>query len=134
MNTKINPLQITDDPYLNKTHRLPYCEEVFEKDIRAYFNVIAERRGSVGIEEFISVMTYFTIDLLIEYRDNAQNILPISIVEDMKAQILNVLKRNYDAFNRPEIVDEFQALIDKKLYEPNIVSETQHYLSRVRQY
>lgn len=134
MNSYLNPLRITDDPFLNKTHRLPNCEEIFEKDISAYFNVIAEKRGSVGIGEFLTVMTYFTIDLLIEYRDNAQNTLPFSIVEDMKAQIINVLRRNYDAFNNPEIIAEFLTILDKKMYEPNIVSETHSYLSRVRQY
>ena len=134
MNSYLNPLRITDDPFLNKTHRLPNCEEMFEKDISAYFNVIAEKRGSVGMGEFLTVMTYFTIDLLIEYRDNAQNTLPFSIVEDMKAQIINVLRRNYDAFNNPEIIAEFLTILDKKMYEPNIVSETHSYLSRVRQY
>ena len=134
MNSYLNPLRITDDPFLNKTHRLPNCEEIFEKDISAYFNVIAEKRVSVGIGEFLTVMTYFTIDLLIEYRDNAQNTLPFSIVEDMKAQIINVLRRNYDAFNNPEIIAEFLTILDKKMYEPNIVSETHSYLSRVRQY
>jgi hypothetical protein len=134
MNTKLNPLQITDDPFLNKTHHLPNCEEMFEKDISSYFNAIAEKRGSVGIGEFVTVMVYFTIDLLIEYRDNAHNTLPISIIEDMKSQIINVLQRNYDAFNRPDIIDEFQSLLEKKMYEPNIESETQHYLNRVRQY
>lgn len=134
MNAYLNPLRITDDPFLNKTHRLPNCEEMFEKDISAYFNVIAEKRGSVGMGEFLTVMTYFTIDLLIDYRDNAQNTLPISIVEDMKAQIMNVLKRNYEDFNKPEIIAEFLSLLDKKMLEPNIVSETHNYLSRVRQY
>lgn len=134
MNAYLNPLRITDDPFLNRTHRLPNCEETFEKDISAYFHVIAERKGAVGLDTFMTVMAYFTIDLLIDYRDNAQNTLPISIVEDMKAQIINVLQRNYDAFNKPEIIAEFLSILDKKMYEPNIVSETHSYLDRVRQY
>lgn len=128
-----NPLRIIDDPHLNKTHRLPNLVNTFEKDVMAYFNVFENNRGGITEDEFIKVIVYYIIDLLIEYRDKAGNILPLSIIEDTKNQVLIALKNHFEIFNQQPVVNKLFTQIDNKIYEEHIVPEAQNYLRRIRQ-
>ena len=129
-----NPLRIVDDPNLNKHHRLSNLVSSFEKGLMAYFEAYKNMRGEVTVDEFIKVIVYYTIDLLIEYRDNAGNMLPTSIIEDTKHQIISALKNNFEVFNQQQKIDKIYTQIDKKIYEANIVTETENYLRNLRNY
>jgi tetratricopeptide (TPR) repeat protein len=127
-----NPLNIVDDPQLNKMHKLPNLVEGFANDLMIYYSALDERYGNVTIDQFISLVVYYSIDLLIEYRDKALNTLPSSIIGDVKGQVLEAAQQNFDAFIKQEIINKMFSQIDKKIWESNIVSETQNYMRQLQ--
>ena len=132
--TSSNPLNIVNDPQLNRIHKLPNLTEGFANDLMSYFGVLQEQNGGVTIDQFISLTVYYSIDLLIEYRDKALNTLPASIIEDVKRQVLEAAQTNFDVFNRQDVIDRMFAQVDKKIWEANIVSETHSYMRRIQPY
>ncbi len=129
-----NPLRIIDNPHLNTHHRLPDMINRYAKDLYAYYEAYNDMKGRVTLEEFISVIVYYTLDLLIEYKNNAGNILPQSIIADTKQQVISALQSNSDAFNNEEVINNIISQIDQRLFEPNIVHETEKFLQRIRDF
>ncbi len=128
-----NPLNIVDDPQLNRMHKLPNLVAGFANDLMIYYRALDDRHGSVTIDQFISLTVYYSIDLLIEYRDKALNTLPSSIIEDVKRQVLEAAQTNFDVFNKQDIINKMFSQIDKKIWENNIVSETHNYMRQLQQ-
>jgi hypothetical protein len=125
-----NPLNIVDDPELNRIHRLPNLVEGFSNDLRIYLEFLQEKNGEekVTVNKFGTVVIYYAVDLLIEYRNKSLNILPVSIIEDVKTQVLEAAQKNWDVFRQPSIIRDITNLIDKKIWENGIISETHNYL------
>jgi tetratricopeptide (TPR) repeat protein len=128
-----NPLNIDDDPQLNRMHKLPNLVAGFANDLMIYYRALDDQHGSVTIDQFISLTVYYSIDLLIEYRDKALNTLPSSIIEDVKRQVLEAAQTNFDVFNKQDIINKMFSQIDKKIWENNIVSETHNYMRQLQQ-
>lgn len=129
-----NPLGILDDPFLNKNHRLPNMIDSFSKDLMTYFNAIEDHNGGLSINDFINVAVYFAIDIIIEYRDNSQSFVPVSIIKDTKTQVISALKDMFEIPHEQLCIDEIQSTIDRKIWETNIESETHEFLARIRNF
>lgn len=129
-----NPLGILDDPFLNKNHRLPNMIDSFSKDLMTYFKALEDHNGGLSVNDLINVAVYFAIDIMIEYRDNAQNLVPVSIIKDVKSQVISALKNIFDIPNEQHCIDEIQSHIDRKIWETNIESETHEFLARIRNF
>jgi len=125
-----NPLNINEDPQLNRMHKLPNLVENFENDLMIYYGTLEEHSGSVTIDQFITLTVFYSIDLLIEYRDKALNTLPSSIIEDVKRQVLEAAQTNFDIFNQRDVINKMFSQIDEKIWEKNIVSETHNYMQQ----
>lgn len=127
-----NPLNIVDDPQLNRVHKLPNLKEGFANDLMVYFQELQEQTGGVTIDQFITLTVYYSIDLLIEYRDKALNTLPSSIIDDVKKQVLEAAQTNFDVFNQQGVIDRMFSQIDNKIWESNIVTETHNYMRKLQ--
>ncbi len=127
-----NPLRIIDDPYLNKFHKLPNLVDDFASDLNSYYNVCKEKKGFVTLDELIKIIVYLAIDNLIEYSETGDKILPLSIIEDTKNQIISAAQGLFEEFHQQTEIDKISSQIDMKIYEDNIVAETQKYLQRLR--
>lgn len=132
--SKQNPLGIIDDPFLNENHRLPNMVDSFANDMKEYFRTIQDHNDGLSDSDLIYVSVYFAIDILLEYRDNAQNMVPVSIIKDTKSQVLGALNNIFEIPDERQYTDKIQELIDRKIWEPNIEFETRDFLSRIRNY
>lgn len=130
--TSSNPLNIVNDPQLNRIHKLPNLVDGFANDLMVYFGVLQEQNGGVTIDQFITLTVYYSIDLLIEYRDKALNTLPSSIIDDVKRQVLEAAQTNFDVFNQQDVINRMFSQIDKKIWEANIVAETHNYMQKIQ--
>jgi Flp pilus assembly protein TadD len=128
-----NPLNIVDDPETNSFHELPYFVDSFARDLMICYDKLENRYGIVTIDQVITLIVYYSIDLLIEYRDNAFNSLPSSIIEDLKSQILEAAQENFAIFNKPENIEKLFSQIDSKIWESDIVTETHGYMQQFQQ-
>ncbi|AEE51129.1 tetratricopeptide repeat protein [Haliscomenobacter hydrossis] len=125
-----NPLNIVDDPEMNRMHKLPNLIEDFANDIYNNYLIMAEQQGIMSLDQLIKLIAYYSIDLLIEYRNTPINILPSSIVENVKLQVLQAAQINFDIFNKPEVKNMLFDMIDKKIWDEDIVQETHSYMLR----
>lgn len=128
---KINPLNISDDPLLNKQHRLNNLIPSFENDLVISFQSIEKIKSNVTIGDFVSLIVYYSIDLMIEYYDKA-TVLPKSIINDIKSQIMQAAENTFDVFKDEEIRNDIFFQIDKKIWEENIVAETHQYMHELK--
>lgn len=128
-----NPLNIIDDPQLNRMHKLPNLVSSFENDLRIDFEMLEDRYGNVTIEQFLTLTVYYAIDLLINYHDNALNTLPASIIKAVKQQVLQAAQLIFDAFSKQDIINRMFSQIDNKIWESNIVAETHNYMRQFEQ-
>lgn len=128
---KINPLNIVDDPQLNNQHRLKNLIPSFENDLVVSFQSLEEIKTNVTIGDFVSLIVYYSIDLLIEYYDKA-NVLPKSIIDDIKSQIMQAAENTFDVFKDEEIRSDIFSQIDRKIWEEDIVEETHQYMKELK--
>jgi tetratricopeptide (TPR) repeat protein len=128
-----NPLNIIHDVELNLKHKMPDLVESFANDLMANYRIINRNNGSVKTDEFISLIIYYSIDLMIEYHNKALKTLPSSIIEGVKNQVLKAAQKNFDIFSQRDIIVKIFSEIDKKIWQANIIEETQNYMQQFQQ-
>lgn len=126
-----NPLNIIDNPQLNRMSQLPDLVDKFAKDLMLYFGRMADKQEYVSASQTISLVAYYSIDLLIEYKKNSLDSLPFSVVEQVKTQVLKAAQKNFETFNRDYIIEKLFSEIDTKIWEVDIILETQNYMRRI---
>jgi hypothetical protein len=126
-----NPLNIIDNPQLNRMHQLPDLVDEFAKDLLLYLSKMADKQEYISASQTISLVVYYSIDLLIEYKNKSLDTLPSSVVEEVKKQVLKAAQKTFETFNRDYIIENLLSQVDTKIWEVDIISETQNYMRRI---
>jgi Flp pilus assembly protein TadD len=126
---KSNPLNIIDDTHLQRLDKLPDLSSTFEKAILYDYQVLKNWNGRVTVSDTLTLIIYFTIFLLIEYKKKKNNEIPISIIEEIKHQVMNAAQNIFENFREQEIIDKVFASIDEKIWENDIIKETEDYMN-----
>ena len=85
--------------------------------------------GMVSVTDLYKIFMYYAIDMMIFYKNNANNILPKSIVIDIINQVMTVAKLVSSDFREEERVNRFMNEINNKIYEKNIITETSLFMA-----
>ena len=73
-----NPLQIIDNQDLNSKHGLPEAFiALYQNDLMIYFDGMKKFDKHLTIVDFLNLAIYYSIDLLIEYKNKSYNNLII---------------------------------------------------------
>ncbi len=123
-------LNISDDPYLNEIHKAPDLTMLYANDLMVYYDRLQRKNDGKGVTmgEFQTLIAYYAIDLLIEYHDKANGVLPRSIIQDVKNNVLAAAQKKFPAFNDKGKADYFHYMVDNYIKLKDIVSSTKRYM------
>jgi hypothetical protein len=128
-----NPLQIIDNSDLNSKHGLPEAFiALYQNDLMIYFDVMKKNDKHLTIVDFLNLAIYYSIDLLIEYKNKSSNILPQSVINDVTNHVLKASQNIFPSFMTPIAADYFTKKLKFKIYQDNIIEETEAYMKKIQ--
>lgn len=94
-----NPLNVTDSSFLGEFHQINDLHKLFAKDLYNHTKNVQNYFGQITKREVKELITYYTFDLLIEYKRKALNILPDLIVKQVIAQVMKACNLVFTIFD-----------------------------------
>lgn len=120
-----NPLNIVDIEWPNNDDII---KDILKKNIPIYLEMFRLTFHKIRFGDLITVTIYCVLEHLIEYKKNtlSLDLLPLSIVKSMENSAIEILNSHYAEFNE-YWYDAFRATLNKKLYQANIIAETNRF-------
>jgi hypothetical protein len=126
-------LNISDDPQMNQIHKAPDLTILYANDLMVYYERLSEKNGESGVKigEFQTLIAYYTIDLLIEYHDKANGLLPRSVIQSVKENVLSAAQMKFPVFNDKSKEDYHHFIVDRLLMIEKIRETTKKYMDNL---
>ncbi|RYG01443.1 MAG: hypothetical protein EOO07_34155 [Chitinophagaceae bacterium] len=120
-----NPLNIQVDHPLYGGFHLPDMTKTFENDIIVYWEKFESRYNTKCSP--VTLLRYYFFDLLIEFRDKANGVLPAQIVDDVFRQVIQAY-RNVVEGDPEGTIKIVRQHVSTLFYDPDIVNDTKRYM------
>lgn len=128
-----NPLNLVDLKELNSVSHIPNIIDTSKNDLLIYFSILKEKEGSVSARRSMELFKYYALDLILEYHNKANGIVPKSIVEEISSQVVAAacdLSKYLNEF--PEKAKNLKEDIILALFKPFIKDEISLYMANLR--
>lgn len=131
--SKPNPLNIIDKPEININHTIPNIVETLKDDVTVLYNTFNRLTGNVTVTMLYNLFKNYTVELLIEYKNKANGILPQSIVDEVIRQMMIVSSDLSTNFRENELNKKLEAEIYSYIYEENVERNVDFFMSTIRE-
>lgn len=136
-NVKHNELNIIENTDPNNQIKLPNYVSAFFQSIEAMHKMLSEMKDFVTDKDLTDIYVYFAIDLLLEFKYKANNVLPKSIVDDVRQQTHQAAKMFSVCgvtLNPDKVNNDFLKRFDELIWSKNVIEETKNYMSKFDNY
>ena len=130
--SKPNPLNIIDKPEININHTIPNIVETLKDDVTVLYNTYNRLMGNVTVPMLYNLFKNYTVELLIEYKNKANGILPQSIVDEVIRQMMIVSSDLSSNFRENGLNQKLEAEIYSYIYEENVERDVEFFMSALR--
>jgi hypothetical protein len=128
-----NPLKIIDNPEINAKHGLPEAFIIlYQNDLILYFENMKIFDKNLTIVDFLNLAIYYSIDLLIEYKNKSSNTLPQSVINDVTNHVLKATQNIFPSFMTPDAVFYYKNKLKLRIWQDNIIEETEAYMNNIQ--
>ncbi len=137
-----NPLNITDDPFLNIAYSnlVPKKQDypAYQERLAICLGAMFKRHERITVELIMELITNLTLFTLIQKHDTilrigGESCLPRSIIIGVKELFLQAAQFGFEDpdFRNQETINELFFQIDNKILKPNMIDDVTNYMEHL---